>query len=297
LFRFMVDYPEAFLFRSLSRVGSIERPLEGPALLIFIKNMWNALLMFSWSNGEVWTLSIPYRPSLDIVTGALYWIGLVLIIVRAVRKRHWMDFSLLASIPILMLPSVMSLAFPSENPNLYRTGGVIVPVFLIIALALDGLMSSLQERMRNLTGKVVAWGLAILLLIGSSIHSYDLIFHQYDQQYRLSAWNSSEIGSVIRSFSETTGSPDTSYVIGYPHWVDTRLVGMNAGIYPRDPYIPVDRLAETLNDPRAKIFILKPEDELAIVTLNNIYPEGTITTFSSRVPSKEFIIFFVPPVP
>lgn len=297
LLRFIIDYPDAFLFRSLSRVGSIERPLENPALLVFIKNLWNALVMFSWKNGEVWTLSIPYRPALDIVTGALYWIGLGLVTVRSVQKRHWIDLSLLISIPILMLPSVMSLAFPAENPNLYRTGGAAVPVFLLIALAVDGLMTSFENRLNTLSGKLTAWILAVVLLVGSSLYSYDLVFQQYDQQYRLSAWNSSEIGSVIRNFSETIGTPDTAYVIGYPHWVDTRLVAFIAGIFPRDPYIPVNRLEETQDDRRPKIFILKPEDELAIATLKDLYPQGTMTTYTPQVPTKEFIIFYVPPSP
>ncbi len=295
MLRYMVDYPDAFLFRSLSRIGSIERPLPGPALLIFLQNMGKAILMPSWSNGEVWTLSIPYRPALDAITAALYWLGIGLVIVRALRDKHWIDFSLLISIPILMLPSVMSLAFPAENPNLYRTGGALVPIFIIIALTVDAYWTALETRSRGISGKILAYSTVTALFVLSSLLSYDLVFRQYDQQYRLSSWNSSEIGEVIRGFSETIGTPDTAWVIGYPYWVDTRIVGMMSGQPTRDLAISIERLGETIQDPRAKLFILKPEDEAALDVLTNLYPQGVSNTYLSTVPSKEFIIFFVPP--
>ena len=253
--------------------------------------------MVSWSNGEVWTISIPYRPALDIITGALYWLGLVLVIIRAVVKRHWMDLSLLISIPILLLPSVMSLAFPAENPGLYRTGGALIPIFILIALALDGLMISLQNRIAGWTGKAAAWGLALFLFLASCFLSYDLVFNQYDQQYKQSSWNSSEMGQVIRNFAETTGSPDTAWVIGYPYWVDTRLVGMMAGQITRDVAFPADRLDETVTDPRPKLFILFPQDETTIKALKETFPQGVISRYPSKVPTKDFLIYYVPPIP
>ena len=98
--------------------------------------------MFNWDNGGIWVHSMPGRPALDVVTGALFVMGIVLLIVRYVRQRDWRDLLLLVSIPILLLPSVLSLAFPGENPSLNRTGGAAVAVFVVSALALDGFVSS-----------------------------------------------------------------------------------------------------------------------------------------------------------
>ncbi len=251
--------------------------------------------MPSWSNGEVWTLSIPFRPALDFITAALYWLGIGLVVVRALREKHWIDFSLLISIPILMLPSVMSLAFPAENPNLYRTGGTLVPIFIIIALAVEAYWTSLETKAKGFPGKILAYSTVAVLFIFSSLISYNLVFDQYDRQYRLSSWNSSEMGEVIRSFSETIGTPETSWVVGFPYWVDTRIVGMMSGQPTRDMAISLDRLGETVQDTRAKLFILKPEDEAALAVLQELYPEGVSNQFQSQVPSKEFIIFYVPP--
>ena len=82
--------------------------------------------MFNWSNGGVWFHSVPDRPALDVVTGALFLTGVLLIMVRYAQKRRWLDV-LLASMPILLLPSILSLAFPDENPSLNRTAGHSYP--------------------------------------------------------------------------------------------------------------------------------------------------------------------------
>jgi hypothetical protein len=44
-----------------------------------------------------------------------------------------------------------------------------------------------------------------------------------------------------------------------------------------------------------KLFLLKPEDTTAIETLGRIYPQGWFQEFQSAVPSKNFLVFQVPP--
>ena len=107
---------------------------------------------------EIWVHSVTGSPALDIVSAALYFLGVVLLILRYIRRRTWQDLLLLLSVPLLMLPSILSLAFPDENPALNRAGGAIVPVFLIIAIALDGLMSGVEKRLHSKTGSAVGLG-------------------------------------------------------------------------------------------------------------------------------------------
>ena len=127
LLRYILAEPQGFFFRTFSRMGSWEIPISDPIPVIFIKNVGRALAMFSWDNGEVWPISIPHYPALSVVSGALFYLGAGLVLIRYLRHRHWLDLFLLISIPLLMLPSILSLAFPSENPNLYRTGGALCP--------------------------------------------------------------------------------------------------------------------------------------------------------------------------
>ena len=263
-------------------------------MLIFLKNLWNASIMFFWSDGQIWVHSVTNSPALDIISAALYYLGVVLLLVRYFRRRSWQDLVLLLSVPMLMLPSIMSLAFPDENPALNRAAAAMVPVFLIVAISLDGLMSAVHRRLTSQTGSTLAWGLAIILIFFSALGNYDLVFSQYQRAYELSSWNTSEMGKVIADFGTLNGSTETAYVVPYPYWVDTRLVGMNAGDPTRDYAIFPDQIPATLNDPRLKMFLVNPEDQTDLDVLRQLFPQGYLSTYASLV-GKDFYIYTVPP--
>jgi hypothetical protein len=231
---------------------------------------------------------------LDFVSAALYYLGVVLLLVRYIRRRTWQDLFVLLSVPMLMLPSILSLAFPDENPALNRAAGAIIPVFLIVGISLDGLMSAFERRNQTRVGSSLVWGTALFLFFFSALGNYDLVFNQYQRSYELSAWNTSEMGKVIHDFGDLYGSTDTAYVVAYPYWVDTRLVGMNAGDPTRDYAIWTDQIANTLNDPRPKLFLVDPEDQADIDLLRQLFPLGNLSTYASRV-DKNFYIYMVPP--
>lgn len=295
MMRFIKDYPQEIAFRSLTRMGSLERQLPGPAWLIFLGNLWNAIIMFFWEGGNVWLASIPYYPALGVVSGALFFLGVIVILVRYLQQRHWLDVFLLVSIPLLMLPSILALAFPIENPNLYRTGGAIVPVFLIIGIAMDGLFRTVKSHLARPRGAQMAWGLGLLLLALASIQNFDLVFNRYYQQYRMSSWNTTELGNVIRAFADSVGNPDSAWVVPYPYWVDTRLVGIDAGYPIKDYALWPESFQETLGVPGPKLFLIKPEDQAALEALQEMYPHGWLTTYKSKVETKDFLTYFVPP--
>jgi 4-amino-4-deoxy-L-arabinose transferase-like glycosyltransferase len=294
LLRFSIENPELFSYRALTRLGSVEQPLPGPAWLIFLQNMWNALVMFSWDNGEVWVVSIPGRPALDYISAALFHLGVVLVVLRYIKKRHWVDLFLLLSIPVLLLPSVLSLAFPNENPILNRTSGALVPVFVITGLALDGLLAGFKVRLPA-WGSKLAWGVALVLVAWSALNNYNLVFNEYQRSYELSAWNTAEMGGVVREFGKLFGQMDTAWVVAFPYWVDTRLVGMNAGMPTRDMAIWPESFPDTLAESRPKMFLVKPEDSAALEQLYQLYPNGTLTVYDSDIPDRDFFIFLVPP--
>jgi hypothetical protein len=294
LLRYILFDPQGFAARMTSRMGGSEIPLPGPVLQIFLSNVWNALRMFSWGAGVVWAVSIPDYPALGVVEGGLFYLGAGLVLLRYLRRRDWSDLFLLLTIPLLLLPSIMALAFPNENPNLYRTGGAIVPVFLLIALALDGLIAAFERQPRP-SARLVGWGMGLALISLSAVQSYSLVFDKYDAQYRLSAWNTSEMGTVIRDYADTFGTPDTTWVMGYPYWVDTRLVALNAGFPNRDYALFVDGLAATETIPGPKLFILNPLDNEAVIALRSRYPNGWLQTYRSAYETKDFLMYFTPP--
>ena len=293
LLRYWLENPEMFSYRAFTRLGSIESPLPGPAGIIFIKNLWNAMIMFFWSNGEIWPVSVPHRPALDVVSAALFFIGMILLATRYIRNRNWLDLFLILSVPLLMLPSILSLAFPSENPTLNRTAGALVPVFLIIGLSFEGFISSIESRISRPVNKVIIWVVGIIFLFWAGYQNYDLVFNQYQQNYTQSSWNTSEIGGAIRDFSDTIGSQENAFVVAYPHWVDTRLVGINAGVPTRDFAIWPDDFSKTLNSTGPKVFIVKIDDMDSLVKLQNLYPSGVVQRYSAADGNKDFFQYFV----
>jgi hypothetical protein len=298
LLRYATEHPDSFSYRALTRLEGIEQPLPAPAPLVFLSNTWNALRMFNWNNGNIWVHSVPNRPALDVVMGVLFLLGVVLLVVRYARRRHWLDLFLLLSVPILLLPSILSLAFPDENPSLNRTGAAFVPVFLIGALALDGLIRAFGSGKGR---SMLAYGLTAVLMWTSAAQSFDLVFHQFDQNFRQNSWNSSEMGAVIKGFGEVYGETETAWVVPFPYWVDTRLVGVWAGIPNRDFAVWPDQLAQTQDVPGPKLFIAKASltdpavnDQKTIDTLTQLYPAGTVSLHRFAVPGHEFWVFLVP---
>ncbi|MFZ5880670.1 MAG: glycosyltransferase family 39 protein [Chloroflexota bacterium] len=289
--RYWMDNPEAFSYRAFTRLSTVETDLSAPPMQIFFSNLWNGLGMFNLDDGEIWVNSIPHRPALDVVTGALFILGAAFVLVRYARRRDWRDLFLLLLVPLLMMPSVLSLAFPGENPALNRAGAAAIPATLLAALALDGLVSAFGSgRLKT----VIAWGLAGVLLAVSAYQNYNLVFNVFDTQFKAGAWNTSEMGMVISDFRAQYGRTDTLWIVPFPYWVDTRLPGVWAGIPNRDFALFKENLSSSLEAPYPKLFIYWPLDTETETLLKGLYPQGTIRRYSSQVdPSKDFMIYFV----
>lgn len=291
--RYALNNYESFSYRMKTRMTGVEAPIQGSYLKVFFSNLWKALIMFQWDNGQIWVHSIVGRPALDVVSGAMFSIGLVLVAIRYLKSRHWMDLSLLLMIPLLMLPSVLSIAFPAENPSLNRSGGAIIPVFLIVAFAVESLRSNLKKR---ISGKWSSWvSLLVVLVLGliSMKENYRLVFDDYYQQFKTNAWNTSEIGSVIQQFGDTIGDESNVWVVPYPHWVDTRLVGIQAEGYVKDFAIWQSDIQVTSDAPVPKLYIYKPEDEDTYQILEDLYPEGVVIQYDSTVDGRDFMLYYV----
>jgi hypothetical protein len=296
LLRYWLANPELFGYRAFSRLTPMEVEFQKPVIVIFLENFWKASMMYFWDNGVIWAHSIPGRPALEVVSAALYFLGILSLLIRYFRKRQWIDLFLLVSIPMLMMPSILSLAFPGENPSLNRTAGAVVPVFIVIGLAFESLIRTFRVRLSGRIGKWVSLGIMAVMVLWSGLNNFDLVFNQYYRIYRASSWNTSEIGEIARFFIESIGSPETTYVVGYPHWVDSRLVAINAGQTGRDFAIFPENIPQTAVDPWSKMFFVNINDAESINLLKSIFSEGVLWEHDSEVENKDFMIFFVPPL-
>jgi len=216
------------------------------------------------------------------------------VVIRYIKLRNWEDVFLLLSVPLLMMPSILSLAFPEENPSLNRTSGAIIPVFIIAAIGFEGIFHRLIVSTKTKIYKFAIISFSILLLVVSMFNNYDLVFNQFSNQFLQNAWNSSQIGEVIKGFSDSVGDADNAFVVPTAHWVDTRLVGIVAGYPTRDFALWPEQFAETLLIEDQKLFILKPENLDDLSLLQEIYPDHSLYNYDSGREGKDFLIFSVP---
>jgi hypothetical protein len=193
-----------------------------------------------------------------------------------------------------MLPSILALAFPNENPSLSRAGGAFIPIIMVVAVALESFLASLWQRVRNTGGRVIVILLASMLLLVSAVQNHDLVFRQYNQQYQSAAWNSSQMGEIARDYINSIGHPDTVWVVAVPYWVDTRLVAFNAGYIGRDYQIWPQDLQYTLNETRVKLFFVKATDTEGMQALISLYPNGFSQYHAAQIPGREFYTYVVP---
>ena len=293
LFRYWVDHPGMFSYRMLTRLAPVERSFDTSPLLVFIMNSISSLLMPFWNNGQIWVHSILNRPALDFISGGFYFIGLVSMIKQSIRNKDLYLAALIISIPVLMLPSILSLAYPGENPSLNRSAAAYIPIFSIAGYGFYIFIRILKSFFKSHFGSMINVFCVLLFCGLASLNNYRLVFEEYRTQYDQNAWNTSEIGKVVAEFLDGADSSRNAYVVPYPHWVDTRLVGFNAGFPGRDFALWQEDLHLTLNDSGEKLFIFKPDDAETRKILQELYPRGTKAIFYPRVSGREFIIYTV----
>ena len=289
LFRYLIENPEMFSYRASTRLFPIEQDYPGNPLLIFLSNFWNAITMFFNDNGVVWVHSVTHRPALDVVSAAFYFIGTFFVFWQTVRKKNWLAAAILISIPLLLMPSILSLIFPDENPCLNRTGGAYVLVFVLAGYGWAQIAQIfLGEKASKIKRNCVA-ALSLIFLITSGAQNYDLVFNRYREQYDLNIWNTSEIAAEINRFYQEGGEVENAFVVPYPYWVDTRLVGINAGLPQKDYALWSEDFKSVKQESGSYLFILKPEDVETVALLQNMFPDNTLYTYVSDIPGKNFV--------
>jgi hypothetical protein len=230
---------------------------------------------------------------LDFYAAGIFIFGIILLLVRNQEKWHWLDVALLTWIPLLLLPSVLSITFPDENPALNRAGGVVIPAVILIGVAIENLYINIKSRFPEMWGRIISWGVVFLILVGTAFNNATLVFTEYNQFYKASAWNTTEIGQVINQFSETYGDSDHAWVIPYEHWVDTRLVGINAIGRVEDFAIWQGDIQLTADVPPPKLFIYNQNDQETLEILREQYPDGINSVYHSEFEGRNFMMYFV----
>jgi len=299
LFRYMMDDPGMFWMRAASR-ATPEDLSRVDLLKVFLDNVRDAAMMFNFIGDTVAVNTIGGSPVLGWVTGALFILGVWYLLVTMVRDRDRRPVYLFIMLFMLLLPSTMSIQFPDENPSVVRTGGAPPMVMIIAALPLYWWAVVAHRAGKSLNpfgGRLLpAFGVT-MVLVASFAYNYHWYFVRYHDQILGAIWNTRDMGAVMREWVEKGGSLQNAYQLGYPHWVDTRLIAIHAGdiTWHNDLWEP-----EELDDERivrkGGLFLLSPEDTQGLRDLQSLFPTGRWEINPSSAPgrNKEFVVFEVP---
>lgn len=285
LLRFSLENPDLFWFRSASRVaeGTVE-----PGINVFLQNVWNAALMFHVRGDSVWVNAVLKDPFLDQVTGILFVLGILYVLWRFLRRPNAIDATLIVAVPILLLPSILALAWPNENPSAVRTGGALPVVMLLSALPLDAVLRWSERRQSAWYRRITAFGLGLALILAALLN-WNTYYVTYAKQYARFSWNSSEMAAEIQRLSPAVGGPEHVYIFSFPYWVDTRNVAFNMGRPAWDSVLfDIKNVTTEVPEPRAIIF--NPDDVANLAQIGVIWPENCRRTVESRTPGKEFVV-------
>lgn len=257
LARFAWDRPDLFWYRAATRWASAERAVVGNPGAVFAQNILKALAMFNWDNGDLFAITVPHRPALDMVTATLFLLGVAMALRNALLRRGFCEWALLASVVVLQLPSTLSLAFPNENPAPNRAGAAAVPAILLAAWAL----SVLWEKGRELSAgwRVPVFGLLTSMVVLSAWENLREV-GRYGANNRLGVFDTPAVAAVVQNYLRQGGTLDEVYIVRVPHWLDTRLPALLIGVPHRDLGVDRENLQELLARPSGKLFLVKDDD-------------------------------------
>lgn len=292
LLRFGVDRPDQLFYRAATRLTDAEQAIAGDPAVIFLDNLKNVLLMFNFTRDEVWVANLPDRPALDPLLGALLVAGATSSLALSWRTRNpWPALTLGAGL-LMLVPSALSIAFPRENPSVVRTGGALPALMVVCAAGPAALLEQLRALRRPRLYTVGLAGVLALALIVVGVNQRR-VFVDYPAQYCPLAQNASDIGRELLDWEARGNSRRDAWIVGYPHWVDTRAVGVWIGeiTFPNTVMGP-EQVAGVDLAGRPGWFALNRDDLPALAALYARYPTGQERRVAgSLCAGRDFIVF------
>lgn len=260
--------------------------------IVFLRNLIASLGVVNWTNRSSWVDGIPSRSGLDWVSAGLAAFGFYLMLLSTNKAHRQKLFAVLLTLMFFLTYGSLNLASPGEIPSLGKSLPVLF-IFILLASRAFGLVHQKLSSMQ--VNNIRFWQISIPIVLAFLLVSsnYNLLVNIYGKQFDASAWNAREMAQVLGSFDQGSGGRSQGYVIGYPHWVDARAVAIHLEKPDKNISVTQAELQGTLSQSEPKIFLLNPFDKEGINQLQNLYPDGVLTTYQSVNPDKNFIIYIV----
>jgi hypothetical protein len=302
MIRFALDRPATFWGRTATRMTGAEKALEHPVLQQLVINVRNALLMFNLTADQAWFQNPPGRPALETMGGALLILGLVTAVYLTVR-RDWRVGMLLLIIPLMLVSSILALAFPNENPSWSRAAGALPAVMVLAVLPLTVLGELWQSASRRLG--VLVYGVALVaVFVPMARNTTERYFVEYRNAYNAASHNTSEGAAVARTYVQMGVPMDHVYLVGWDNGWDYRALGILMGdlhwnglLWDPSGKDHVALAREQMGDPQPKLYLVAgPETEASanVAQLKSDYPNAVATRHAATIPGKDFWSVYVP---
>ncbi len=293
LLQYMLQRPQNFWYRAMTRAGSRERPLPGTPAELFAGNLGRMALAFHFRGDQAWINTVTEEPFLEPVTGALFLAGLLVAGVTALRgSRRWTV--VLLSLFVLTLASTLALAFPVENPGINRAAVAIPSVLVLAGLPAAWLLRQAREGGR---GRKAVVGTLLAALAALSIQrNYESYFVRFrDQEVRILD-PTLDVVRVMRKYRDERGVPfDNAYLLGMPGWIDGRCIDFEIGdrLWSGPHAVPAGRPVPLILD-RPLLFFVHPGDTAHREELKAAFPDGREELQAQPFRDRNYYTYFVP---
>jgi 4-amino-4-deoxy-L-arabinose transferase-like glycosyltransferase len=293
LLQYMLQRPHDFWYRAMTRAGSQERPLPGPAAELFATNLGRMAQAFHFRGDQAWINTSTEEPFLDPVTGALFLAGIVVAGVIAVRgSARWA--LILVSLFVLTLASTLALAFPVENPGINRAAVALPSVLVLAALPAVWLIRRARASGR---GASVAAGVVLAGLGAFSLQqNYESYFVRFRDEQTKILEPTMDLVRVMREYQAKRGVPfDNVYLLNTTNWIDGRCIDfeirdrMWSGPHDVPPGQPVPFLRD-----RPLLFFFHPSDTERRRQLAEEFPGGEEKLVVQPFADRNYYTYFVP---
>ena len=293
LLQYMLQRPQDFWYRAMTRAGSQERPLPGPPAELFAKNLGRMALAFHWRGDQAWINTPTEEPFLDPVTGAFLLAGIVVAGIRVVRgSTRWA--LVLVSLFVLTLASTLALAFPVENPGINRAAVAIPSVLVLAGLPAVWLLQRARDRGR---GALVATGTVLAALGAVSLQqNYESYFVRFRDEQTKILEPTLDLVRVMREYREKRGVPfDNAYLLNTTNWIDGRCINFEirdqlwSGPHDVPPGAPVPFIAD-----RPLLFFVHQSDHDRREQLARLFPNGEEKMVIQPFQDRSYYTYFVP---
>jgi hypothetical protein len=292
LLQYMVQRPDDFLYRVMTRAGSRERALPAPAPVVFASNLKNMALAFHWRGDRAWINTVAEEPFLDPASGALLFAGVLGAIALAVRgSRRWA--LVLLSVPVLTLASTLALAFPIENPGINRAAVAFPSIVALAVLPAAWLVASARGRGAS-AGTLASAGLLCLGAF-SLRENWQSYFVRFSDQQQLIIEPTMDLVRVMKEYRARGVPYDNVYLLNTAAWIDGRMLAFEL----HDPLWPVPHdVAPGTPVPflldRPLLFFFHPSDAERRTQLHRDFPDGEEKLVPQRFRDRNYYTYYVP---